>query len=263
MSWGRRVAHGRQVERGALSEQRATDIERSAGIAVWRQIAERLRGDIASGAIGENGKLPTEAELATRFGVNRHTVRRAIAALAEQNVVRADRGRGTFITARPIDYPIGTRTRFSEIVSRQARQPRGRLIAAREERADVVVAEKLRLAVGHAVIRLETLSAADGVPLSRATSWFPADRFPDLVAVYAETGSITKALAHHGVADYMRRETRISARLADPDDAEKLASAPGAAVLVSESVNIDADGVPIQFSRSRFAADRVQIVVEK
>lgn len=237
-------------------------MDRGAGVALWRQIAERLRADIAAGVYPHNARLPSEAELAGRFKVNRHTVRRAIGALAEENILRADRGRGTFVASRPIDYPIGRRTRFSEIVSRQKRQPGGRLVASSEEGADILVAEKLGIAPGSRVIRLETLSAVDGVPLTRATSWFPAERFPGLVAAYAETGSITKALERHGIADYTRLETRISARVAGADDAEHLSLPPGAVVLVSEAVNIDAEGNPIQFARARFAGDRVQIVVE-
>ena len=245
-----------------LSDSTLTEFDRSAGVALWRQIAERLRGDIATGAIAAGGKLPTEAELADRFGVNRHTVRRAIGVLADENVVRSDRGRGTFVISRPIDYPIGTRTRFSEIVAKQSRQPAGRLIDSGEDDASVYIAEKLGVSAGNRLIRLETLSAADGVPLSTSTNWFPAERFPGLVAAYAETGSITKALARHGVDDYTRRETRVTARTANGEEARLLGVGRDAVVIVSESVNIDEIGKPIQYSRARFAADRVQIVIE-
>ena len=47
------------------------------GVAQWRQIADTLRADIAGGTLGPGDQLPTEARLAARFGVNRHTVRRA------------------------------------------------------------------------------------------------------------------------------------------------------------------------------------------
>ena len=245
-----------------MSDSTLGEFERSAGIALWRQIAERLRSAIAAGEIAEGGKLPTEAELAVRFGVNRHTVRRAIGVLAEDNVVRSDRGRGTFVISRPIDYPIGTRTRFSEIVASQSRQPDGRLIGSGEEAASVHIAEKLNVASGSNLVRLETLSAADGVPLGTATNWFPADRFSGLVAAYAETGSITKALARHGVGDYTRVETRITARVANGEDAQRLGIGHDTVVIVSESVNVDEAGVPIQYCRTRFAADRVQIVIK-
>jgi GntR family transcriptional regulator, phosphonate transport system regulatory protein len=237
-------------------------IERGDGVALWRRIADRLRGEIAGGAHAPGDKLPSEAALADRFGVNRHTVRQAIATLAQEGLVRAEQGRGTQVLSRPIDYPIGSRTRFSEIVSGQARVPTGRLVSASEAEADAEVAAALEIAIGTAVLRLETLNAADGVPLNVATSWLPAARVPGFVTYYAEAGSITQALARCGVSDYQRRRTRISAAIADPQDAATLGLEPGSPVIVTESLNTDPEGRPIQYSRARFAGTRVQIVVE-
>jgi len=246
-----------------LSEiSNAEPVLRRDGIALWRRIADMLRREIAAGGHEPGEKLPSEAVLADRFGVNRHTVRQAIAALARDGLVRPEQGRGTIVKGRPLDYPIGPRTRFSEIVSGQARAPSGRLISASETEADVEIAGALEVPRGTRVLRLETLSAADGVALNVATSWFPADRLPGFVAHYAETGSITRALKLCGVADYHRRDTRVTARIADPQDALALGIEPGSPLIVTEAINTDPNGRPIQYTLARFAADRVQIVVE-
>ena len=63
---------------------------------LWRQIADRIRLAIGSGEFAGT-QLPPEMALAARFGVNRHTVRGAIAALVQEGVLRAEQGRGTFI----------------------------------------------------------------------------------------------------------------------------------------------------------------------
>lgn len=230
-------------------------------MALWRQIAEQLRGDIMAGGYDAGAKLPAEKELAARFGVNRHTLRRALASLAEDGLVRADRGLGTFVQQARVDYPITARTRFSEIIASQQRAPGGRLISSAEEKADAHIAALLACPIGAAVLRLDTLHVADGMPLSVTTSWFPVARFPRLVTAYAETGSLTKAMAAHGVSDYLRKETRLIADAASPRDADLLHLPAGAPLLVSESVNVDPHGVPILVSRARFAGDRVQIVV--
>ena len=238
------------------------NVVRSDGIALWRQIADLLRGEILAGAFAAGDRLPPETALAERFGVNRHTLRRAIASLADEGLVQADQGKGTFVKGQRIAYPIGRRTRFSEIVSRQARQPGGRLISSATVPADVNLASALKVPKGTPLIRLETLSVADGVPISLAESWFPAARFPDLVAAYAETGSITEALRRHGVEDYERKWTRITARPASRSECERLALPTGATVLVTDSLNTDATGEAAHFSSSRFAADRIEIVVK-
>ena len=91
----------------------------------------RIERAIADGTYPAGSRLPGEIEIADRFGVNRHTVRRAIAALAERGLVRAERGSGTYVEARRIPYPIRSRTRFSEIVGTAGREAGGRLIAER------------------------------------------------------------------------------------------------------------------------------------
>ncbi len=244
------------------TDQASLSMERSKGVALWRQIAEQLKRDIRSGVWGQGAKLPTESELSERFGVNRHTIRRAVGELANEGIVSSRQGRGTFVESAPISYPIGSRTRFSEIISRQAREPGGRLIASFRETAAPWLTENLKLPAGATVHRLETLCVADGLPVSVSTAWFPAARFPDLVMHYAETGSVTKALAAHGVSDYSRARTDISARVAEPDEARLLQIAPTAPVLVTAVLNTDKDGQPIQVARTRFAAERIQLTVE-
>ncbi|WP_181708401.1 phosphonate metabolism transcriptional regulator PhnF [Chthonobacter rhizosphaerae] len=238
-------------------------MERGGGIALWRQIAEQIRTEIATGVYAVGDRLPPEADLAARFGVNRHTLRRAMAALAEADVVRIDQGRGTFVQAGRLSYPIRRRTRFSEIVSAQAREPSGRLIGHRLEVADEAVATRLKVAAGTPVHRVESLSVADGVPISLAEHWIPAERFPRLVEVYAETGSFTKVLEAHGVTDYTRRSTRVTARVADALEGQRLGLPPGSAVLVTENIDVDTAGTPVQTSRTLFAGERVELVVEQ
>jgi len=245
-----------------LASSKAQDVERRSGIALWRQIADRIRQGISSGLAGEDGRLPPEIALAERYGVNRHTVRAAIAALVQEGVLRAEQGRGTFVEKRRrLAYPIGARTRFSEGLAGQAQDRRGHLIAHVREAADAAVAEALGLPAGAPVVRLETLSEADGRPVSRARSWFDATRFSGIERHYAETGSITASFKALGIDDYFRKSTIVSARHADPDDLKDLKLAPGAIVLVTVAVNIDAEQRPVQYSQTRFAADRVELHV--
>ena len=191
----------------------------------------------------QKGRLPPEIELSTRFGVNRHTVRAAIAALVQEGVLRAEQGRGTFIVARrKLSYPISARTRFSTGLEGQVRERRSMLLSHDIEPAAERIAEALGLAEGAQVLRMETLSEVDGRPLSRATTWFDAERFPGFEKAYAETQSITAAFKRYGIDDYLRRSTIVSARHADPADLADLKLAPGAIVLVTLAVNVDPQG---------------------
>ncbi len=59
---------------------------------ISRQIAEQLRAAIIDGQLKIGDRLPTEDELAQRYGVSRPSVREALKRLAAQNLVRAKRG---------------------------------------------------------------------------------------------------------------------------------------------------------------------------
>ncbi|WP_349357913.1 phosphonate metabolism transcriptional regulator PhnF [Stappia sp.] len=238
------------------------ELERRSGVALWRQIADDIRAAIGNGAYDETGKLPTEAALAAQFDVNRHTVRQALAALARDGLVTTVQGRGTSIVPHNrVTYPIGPRTRFSAGLGGQVARATTRLVEAVTEPASEAVAKALHLAPDTPVIRLESVGEADGTSLSRATSWFDADRFAELPAHYARDPSITRALAACGVTDYVRVATEISAAPATSADRADLGLQPGAVVLVTIAVNADPQGRPIQYSRTRFAAERVRLAV--
>lgn len=237
-------------------------VQRGVGVALWRQISDDIRRSIASGMADESGRLPPEASLAERFGVNRHTVRAAISALAREGVLQSRQGRGTYVRRqRRLVYPIGLRTRFSAGLHDQAREVRSEMLEEAFEDASESVAAALGLVTGEPVIRIESLGTADGVPVSRATSWFDARRFPTIAEIYAATGSITEALARCGVADYRRASTGIEARHAGEADTRELKLSPGAIVLVAKALNVDPADRPIQYSLTRFPADRVELSV--
>ena len=107
----------------------------ASGVALWRQVADGIERGIADGRFAAGEKLPGENEIAETYRVNRHTVRRALATLAERGLVRAERGSGTYVEAPRLAYPLRSRTRFSEIVGAGGREPRGQLIDASEEAA--------------------------------------------------------------------------------------------------------------------------------
>jgi len=237
-------------------------MERGGGIAMWRQIEDRLRNDIASGVWDAGERLPTEAELAERFDVNRHTLRRAVASLRDAGVLRVEQGRGTFVRDDIIDYAVAPRTRFSENIARVARQPGGRLVRHETVPASPEIAQALEIRRGAHVIVLDILGLVDERPVSIVSHIFANSRFKGIAEAYKETDSITRSLARYGVVDYLRRQTRIQARLPQPDDAELLDMPRTQPVLHVESINVDLEGRPVEHSIGRIASHRMQLVVD-
>ena len=232
------------------------------GVALWRQVADGIERGIADGKFASGEKLPGETEIAEMYRVNRHTVRRALATLAERGLVRAERGSGTYVEAPRIAYPLRSRTRFSEIVGAGGHEPRGQMISANEEPATRELARQLGLKTGAALIRIETLRFADRTPICTGTNWLSAERFADAGGIYERVRSMTKLLAHYGIKDYRRASTRVRAAIVDATDAARLDLALGRPVLVVDTVDVDAAGKPLLTGHSRFAAERIEFVVE-
>jgi len=235
---------------------------RAEGVTLWRQIAECLRDEISRKLFGGDGRLSPEKELAARFGVNRHTVRRAIAELESEGLVRTEHGRGTFVLDGFIDYQLRRRTRFSENIRRLNMEPSREVIQTFHEPAPANVSKALGLKRGSEVIHLETRSLADHQVNSLASHYFSARRFSDLIDVIERESSITKALKELGVADYLRKRTAITARMPDAYEARQLEIPKNQPVLVAEAINVDANGKPLEFCISRSPGNRRQYVVE-
>ena len=237
-------------------------LARGGGVALWRQIFGEIEREIAAGRHSPGARLPTEQAFTARFAVNRHTVRRAMEELEASGLVRVEQGRGTFVAEDVLDYRLGARTRFTEVIRQQNREPSGRVLGIAEVPADAAVAAALGLGRGRPVVKAERLGLADGRPVVVGTHFFPAARFPRIAAELAADPSITRALAAGGVPDYRRRTTRVTARMPTPEEADLLQQSRARPVLVAETVNTDPSGEPVEAGWSCYAAGRVQLVVE-
>tara|TARA_R110000850_G_scaffold32486_4_gene89538 strand:+ start:105 stop:818 length:714 start_codon:yes stop_codon:yes gene_type:complete len=228
---------------------------------IWKAIAASLRSDIVEGLYHEGAKLPTEAALAMRFGVNRHTVRQALKALADEGIVHARRGAGVFVTTTPTDYPIGRRVRFHQNLTDAGRSPSKKVLLLETRIAHTSEAEALRLEIGALVHVYEGLSLMENQPIALFRSVFPADRLPDLPNHLRNNPSVTAGLAQSGVADYTRVSTRVNAKLATATQALQLRIVEHAPILRTISVNADPDGTPIEVGRTWFAGDRITLTL--
>lgn len=233
-------------------------MERSSGIALWRQIAQALEADIASGVYPPGAQLPTEARLAQRFNVNRHTLRRAIGHLQMAGHVRVEQGRGTFVQAGTMDMRVGGHAHGSY----DENAHRSRLLRTGLVRADPQSARSLGLKVGDPVVLIEFLHMTDGRPVTITSHNFPSARFNGLIEALKEEGTLSAALRRFGIEDCMCKRTKVSARLPSAADARHLHMPRTQPIVVAESLNVDAAGRPVDYSVTRSAGQRTQFVFE-
>ncbi len=228
---------------------------------IWKAIATALTGNISAGLYGPGDKLPTEAALAIRFGVNRHTVRRALGQMASDGVVHARRGSGVFVMMTPTEYPIGRRVRFHQNLIAAGRTPAKKVLVLETSNPTPDEGRSLNLTEGAQVHVYEGLSLSDGQPIALFRSVFPAARFPNLLACLAENPSVTAALGQAGLSDYVRASTLVNAKLATATQALHLRVAEHAPILRTIGINVDLSGAPIEVGRTWFAGDKVTLTL--
>ncbi len=231
-------------------------------IPVWRTIERELRSEIASGRFAPGQKLPTEQELAVQFNVHRNSIRKVLGHLTEAGLVDTYRGKGAFVRERVVPFRVTTRTRFSDNLKRAGVEPSTRLIEATEQLADRDLQYQMGLARGAIVHCLLIVNEANKRPISLTRYYFPKTRFPGFGDRFSQLLSVTRTLQSFGVSDYTRKMFRISSRAPNRHEIELLKLRRGSAVLTTESMNVDADSVPIQYARGTVAAERVQFVFE-
>lgn len=229
----------------------------------WKAIRDTLSDEIFAGQLIPGAQLPTESELCRSFQAGRHSVRRAVAALASEGKLRVEQGRGTFVQAAPlISYQIGRRTRFRQNLLDQGVTPAGEQLADDMIEAPALIAAMLGLKTGAPVHRLLRRGLADGVPINLGLSWHCAILFPDLAERRAAGQSVTEVYRAHGIGDYFRKRTVIFTRRPDAQEAALLMQHPDQPVMVVQKTDVDAVGRPIGHSEAVWAGDRVQFTFD-
>ncbi len=226
----------------------------SPGTRQW-EIESWLRGLITGGRPGD--RLPTESNLAERFGVSRMTARQAMQDLAGENLVERHRGAGTFIAPQPIHRHSGPLMSFTDDMRRRGRVASSRLLTVELRLPTSAEASDLELQEGERLVSLARIRMADGQPMALERTVLS----PDVVSVLScdlEHGSLHQELRKLGRVPTSAL-CRISARPASPYELALLDMPPQGAVLQEQRVIADQDARPLERTITLYAADRYVI----
>ncbi|MGC5170116.1 GntR family transcriptional regulator [Microbacterium sp. DT81.1] len=220
-----------------------------------REIESWLREQVIGGREGD--PLPSEAELAEKFGVSRMTARQAMQSLAAQGLVRRQRGSGTFIAPQPMHRHSGPLMSFTEDMKRRGLSASSRLITAELRDATAAEAGALRLEPGQRLVSLVRIRLADGQPMAIESTVLTPDCVP-VLSHDLEQGSLHQALRELG-RQPVTAVCRISAREATGKESALLDLPRRAAVLQEQRVISDQSERPLEFTTTNYAADRYVI----
>ena len=220
---------------------------------LYQQIKALMTASLQQGEWRPGEAIPSEIELAVRFKVSQGTVRKAIDALAAENLLVRRQGKGTFVATHAEEK---VQFRFLRLMPDNA-EPGGmerRFIDCRRQRAPAALARALQLRSNEAAIQVRRLLSFRGTPVVLDDIWLPASLFKGLT-----TGRLTDYRgpmyglfeSEFGVR-MIRAEEKIRAVAADDASAALLSLAPGAALLSVERLSMTYGDKPVELRRGLY-----------
>ena len=227
---------------------------------IYRQIRDVLANELQE--LYKSGDLlASENDLAQRFGVNRHTLRRAIDELVAGGLVERHHGIGTVVLEPSINYSIGTSTRFTETLQSQGKTTTSRVLRKQVIPARGGVASRLGVNDGDEVVFIETLREVEEKPFCIISHFLPGQVFPDVLEHY-NNGSLHQFIKSHHSIEMTRTESLISAILPETNDASLLNMSRQSPILRVKSVNLDSKtNKPVEYAVTRFRGDATQLSI--
>lgn len=228
----------------------------SRGSPKGEQLREILEGLVAT--LGPGSPLPSERALAERYAVARMTVRGELDRLVAEGLAYRVHGRGTFAAEPRVAQAVALSS-FTEDMRARGMTPGSAVLAQEVLPAPPLVARKLQLAPDAAVIRVERLRTADGVPMALERAHLPEARFPGLARADFAAASLYELLEGELEVALGAGDQHVVAVPLDAGEAGLLEVATGAPGLLFDTVVRDTADYPVYHATSLFRGDRYEI----
>ncbi|MFB8202325.1 GntR family transcriptional regulator [Kitasatospora purpeofusca] len=248
---------------------------------LYRRLARQLQERIDAGTYPAGSRLPSEPELSADFGVNRLTVRQAVAELERAAVLEIRRGVGTFVRppAVRVSITVDPRSQRFDLGSVHRALPLdtplpegaagtvegdGEAVAAAPavggSAEDGEAARQLGRTVGE-LSRVDTVIRIGGRPRVANSYWVPTRPLPAELLRPGRPGNMVLALAGAAGVELEYDWRAFGAIGADLADAELLGVPPGTPLLVREGVSCTPDGTPALYVRRRIDGSSARFVL--
>jgi GntR family transcriptional regulator len=237
-------------------------LRREGPLPLYYQLKTVLLREIKGGRWQPDAQLPTESELARRFGVSKITVRQALRELVGDGLIRREQGRGTFVERRRFQQGPRELTSFTDEIRSHGLVPASRVLEQGESAAPPAVATALSIAQDARVFRLRRLRLANREPMGVQTAYIPLDLVPGIAEITFAGASLYDVLeSRYGLFPATARETyRVT--VVKRDIAALLRVSARSPAMSAERVTLLADGRPLEFVQSLMRGDRYSVAID-
>jgi GntR family transcriptional regulator len=247
-----------------MGDLSAKQLDRNSFVPLYYQLQEVLKEQIESGYWHPDELLPSEPELARRFGVSRAVVRQALDILEDDHQIVRVRGRGTFVARPKLDYRAGGLARL--LVTPRESDVTIHILDKRIASGERRIRSTLELSDNDQLLRLATMLSANGVPLAISYSFF---RRPDVLWLdeAAQVGRNLPpefVLSDYGIA-LAHSTVSIEASQCGQFEADRFQIPRRSAVflvLCTEYRQTEDEAAPFEIARVEYRGDMVQFQLD-
>lgn len=225
------------------------------------KIHDSIKEDIEKESWKIGQRLPSERDLAIRFGVSRMTARQAVTALVDEGILERRVGSGTYVASRRVREKMRGTTSFTEIISSQGKVPSSEVISYNKARPNDVECEKLRISKNEYIVRMERIRYSDGIPICFEVASIPHRLVRDFNKKEI-TSNFFKTLVEHGY-EIAHSEQVVYAKKASTEIADHLQIRSGAAILGVNQISYLSDGTAFEYVLSQYVGERFEFYLER
>lgn len=235
-----------------------TGLEAHPAEPLYRQVQQQILQCLAGGEWKSGEQLPTESQLAERFGVAVFTIRAGISELVASGILLRRQGKGTFVARHGRQR---RRYQFSHLFSKAGERilPERELLSFEKAAAEDEVAAALRLSRDDRrnVYRIACLLTVDNRPAATLDIAVPIAKFAGLTAKAIRDSMENLYAVYQDVCgiNVVRIDERIHAAIAGPATARALKITPGAPVLRVERIAFTYNDTPVEYRVRYFLGD--------
>jgi len=232
---------------------------------IYYQIKQTIKNWIINKEFSPGGKIPSENELAGRFGVSRLTVRQAISQLTQEGFLVSRRGEGTFVTenVQLIDScSFEFRGLIDDFFFAQISEIKTRSVQTERRIAPKLIREKLQLeGPDTEVIQIKRVRYLRDKRFTYSTNYLPLEIGGRIKEKSLYEKSLLQVLGQDLGIQLTEAVQTIEASFADPEVAEHLAIPSGSPILFVERIMYVARQKPIEIFQSAYPGDLYKFIV--
>jgi len=223
-----------------------------------REVAlEAINNYLAEHPLKPGDRLPSEREMCELWSLNRSTLRSALSRLERDGVLDVRQGAGIFIPQPKFTRNLQDLKSFAEEAAHQGRGQKSRVLSLCRIECDKQFSRRFQVMLGTPLWRLSRLRTIDEIPTMIETSFFLAERFPDIDRYDFSRESLFHVFETQYQAGAVRGEEKISTTQVSEEEAALLEVADNAPAFWIVSQTYDTQGELLEYCRTVARADRL------